>query len=75
MLDGMNEEDHTSPRCSVFVGVSLDGFIARPNDDLNWLMGDGDSAEHGYKEFIAGIDAIVMGRRMFGKEKWYSLIS
>ena len=64
-------------QCSVFVGVSLDGYIARPNGDLDWLMGEGggDSAEYGYNEFIAGIDAIVMGRNTFEKvvtfEKWY----
>lgn len=62
---------------SVFVGVSLDGFIARPNGDLDWLMGEGggDSAEYGYNEFIAGIDVIVMGRKSFEKvmtfDKWY----
>jgi len=61
----------------VFVGVSLDGFIARPNGDLDWLMGEGggDSAEYGYNEFIADIDAIVMGRNTFEKvltlDKWY----
>jgi dihydrofolate reductase len=65
------------PTCSVFVGVSLEGFLARPNGDLDWLMdeGGGDSAEYGYKEFIAGIDGIVMGRKTFEKvltfEKWY----
>ncbi len=59
------------------MGVSLDGFIARPNGDLDWLMGEGggDSAEYGYNEFIADIDAIVMGRRTFEKvltfDKWY----
>lgn len=63
--------------CAVFVGVSLDGFIARPNGDLDWLMGEGggDSTEYGYNEFIAGIDTIVMGRRTFEKvltfDKWY----
>jgi dihydrofolate reductase len=71
------EKDHARPECAVFVGVSLDGFIARPNGDLDWLMGEGggDSAEYGYNEFIAGIDAIVMGRRTFEKvlafDKWY----
>ena len=65
------------PECAVFVGVSLDGFIARPNGDLDWLMGEGggDSAEYGYNEFIADIDAIVMGRKTFEKvltfDKWY----
>jgi len=57
--------------------VSLDGYIARPNGDLDWLMGEGggDSAEYGYNEFIADIDAIVMGRNTFEKvltlDKWY----
>ncbi len=65
------------PECSVFVGVSLDGFIARPNGDLDWLMGEGggNSAEYGYNEFIAHIDAIVMGRKTFEKAltfgTWY----
>lgn len=68
---------HAVPECAVFVGVSLDGFIARPNGDLDWLMGEGggDSAEYGYNEFIADIDAIVMGRKTFEKvmtfDKWY----
>lgn len=71
------KDDHVVPECAVFVGVSLDGFIARPNGDLDWLMGEGggDSAEYGYNEFIADIDAIVMGRRTFEKvltfDKWY----
>ena len=73
----MKDEAYAIPECAVFVGVSLDGFIARPNGDLDWLMGEGggDSGEYGYNEFIAGIDAIVMGRRMFEKVstfgKWY----
>ena len=73
----MDTEAHVAPVCAVFVGVSLDGYIARPNGDLDWLMGEGggDSAEYGYNEFIAGIDAIVMGRKTFEKvvmfEKWY----
>ena len=60
---------------SVFVGVSLDGFIARQNGDIDWLMGQGDGGEHGYNEFIKDIDAIVMGRKTFEKvlsfDKWY----
>jgi dihydrofolate reductase len=71
------EPTRARPECAVFVGVSLDGFIARPNGALDWLMGEGggDSADYGYSEFIAGIDAIVMGRKTFEKvvtfEKWY----
>jgi dihydrofolate reductase len=71
------KENKAALECSVFVGVSLDGFIARMNGDLDWLMGggEGESGEHGYNEFIADIDTIVMGRRTFEKvltfDKWY----
>lgn len=51
---------------SVFIGTSLDGFIARRNDDLDFLPADGGES-HGYDEFIASVDAIVMGRRTFEK--------
>lgn len=51
---------------AVFVGTSVDGFIARRNDDLDFLPEGGGEA-HGYDEFIAGIDAIVMGRKTYEK--------
>jgi dihydrofolate reductase len=51
---------------SVFVGTSVDGFIARPNHDLDWLPEGGGEA-HGYEAFLAGVDAVVMGRRTFKK--------
>jgi len=51
---------------SVFVGVSVDGFLARPNDDLDWLPEGGDEP-HGYDELMASVDALVMGRRTFEK--------
>src|SRR5262245_35422537 len=49
---------------SVFVGVSVDGFLARPNHELDFLDAGG-SAPHGYEEFIATVDTIVIGRRTF----------
>lgn len=49
---------------SVFVGVSVDGFIARVNGELDFLDAGGDEP-HGYEEFIATVDTIVMGRRTF----------
>jgi dihydrofolate reductase len=50
---------------SVFVGVSVDGFLARPNDDLDFL--DPFEEPHGYAEFIATVDALVIGRKTFDK--------
>jgi len=49
---------------SVFVGTSVDGFIARPNGDLDFLP-PGGGEPHGYDEFIATVDAIVIGRKTF----------
>lgn len=51
---------------SVFVGASVDGFIARLNHDLDWLPEAGGEA-HGYEAFLAGVDAVVMGRHTFRK--------
>jgi dihydrofolate reductase len=57
-------------KISVYIATSLDGFIARKNDELDWLpfpnenTADGD---YGYGEFIKSVDYIVMGRRTFEK--------
>jgi dihydrofolate reductase len=49
---------------SVFVGTSVDGFIARPNGELDWLP-EGGGEPHGYNEFFASVDALVIGRKTF----------
>jgi dihydrofolate reductase len=51
-------------KTSVFVGVSVDGFIARPDGGLDFLDAGGNEA-HGYEEFIATVDTLVMGRKTF----------
>jgi dihydrofolate reductase len=51
-------------RASVFIATSLDGFIAREDGALDWLPTDG-GEPHGYDEFIATVDAIVIGRNTF----------
>lgn len=62
---------------TVFIGTSLDGFIAREDGDIDWLTSRGEKAgDLGYDEFIAGIDTIVMGRATyetalgFGEDMW-----
>jgi dihydrofolate reductase len=51
---------------SVFIGTSLDGFIARRNGDLDFLP-PGGGEPHGYDEFMASVDALVIGRKTFEK--------
>ena len=49
---------------SVFIGTSVDGFIARPNGGLDFLPVDG-GEPHGFDEFMASVDALVIGRKTF----------
>jgi dihydrofolate reductase len=51
-------------KASVFVGTSLDGFIARLNGDLDFLP-PGGGEPHGYDEFMARVDVLVIGRKTF----------
>jgi dihydrofolate reductase len=51
-------------KASVFVGTSLDGFIARADGALDFLP-PGGGEPHGYDEFIATVDALVIGRNTF----------
>ena len=49
---------------SVFVGTSVDGFIARLNGQYDFLP-TGGGEPHGYAEFIASVDTILIGRNTF----------
>jgi dihydrofolate reductase len=50
-------------QCSVFIAMTLDGFIARPDGSLDWLMPFERTGEnYGYDSFAASVDVMVMGR-------------
>ncbi|MBI4910625.1 MAG: dihydrofolate reductase family protein [Acidobacteria bacterium] len=53
-------------QCSVFIAATIDGFIARLNHDIDFLP-EGDVEEHGFTEFYASVDALVMGRLSYEK--------
>lgn len=51
---------------AAFMGVSLDGFLAREDGDLAWLTDtELDMSETGYDEFFASVGALVMGRKTY----------
>ncbi|MFL1415479.1 dihydrofolate reductase family protein [Pseudomonas fildesensis] len=58
-------------KCSVFIAASIDGFIARPDGDIEWLHQPEYEcvALNGmtYESFIATVDALVMGRKTLEK--------
>lgn len=46
--------------------MSLDGYIAAPNDDLSFLeMVQVDGEDYGYTEFISTIDTVIIGRKTY----------
>ena len=52
-------------KISIYMGVSLDGFIARSNDGLDFLPNPPDGDDMGFSAFMASVDVLVMGRRTF----------
>ena len=52
----------------MYIGTSLDGFIARKDGDIDWLTKfANEEATNAYKELMRRIDAIVIGRGTFDK--------
>jgi len=62
-------------RCSVYIAISLDGFIARPNGAIDWLAHvQREGEDYGYQRFHDSIDTLVVGRNTYetalGFEAW-----
>jgi dihydrofolate reductase len=55
------------PEIRLFIATSLDGYIARENGSLDWLVNipNPSQTDHGYNEMIANTDVIVMGRKTY----------
>ena len=49
--------------CSVFVGISVDGFMARRDGTVGFLPENPEP--HGFTEFYASVDAVVIGRKTY----------
>ena len=51
---------------SLFIATTLDGYIAKPNDDLSFLkLVEKEGEDYGYAAFTATIDTIILGRKTF----------
>lgn len=51
---------------SLFIATSLDGYIAKPNDDLNFLkLVEKEGEDYGYAAFSSTIDTIILGRKTY----------
>ena len=51
---------------SLFIATSLDGYIAKPDDDLSFLkIVEKEGEDYGYTEFTSTIDTIILGRKTY----------
>ncbi|MDN4165854.1 dihydrofolate reductase family protein [Cytophagales bacterium LB-30] len=51
-------------KLSLFIAMSLDGYIAKPNDDLSFLkLVEKEGEDYGYTAFTANIDTLIIGRK------------
>lgn len=54
------------PTVSVFIAVSLDGYIARANGSIDFLdCVQAPGEDYGFARFFAGVDTVVMGRKTY----------
>jgi dihydrofolate reductase len=52
----------------LYIAMSLDGYIARVDGDIGWLSSVEQAGEdYGYGDFIAGVDAVILGRKTYDK--------
>lgn len=62
---------NSRPKISAFIAISLDGYIARAQGELDWLEQANaripPSEDCGYLAFMQDIDVLVMGRRTYEK--------
>jgi dihydrofolate reductase len=59
-------EKQISRKLMVYIAASVDGFIAKPNDDLSFLsIVQQEGEDYGYGEFMKTVDTVIMGRKTF----------
>ncbi len=54
-----------NPRRIAYLAVSTDGLISDRHGQVGWLERFGGAADFGFDDFVAHIDALLMGRRTF----------
>ena len=55
----------TRRKIIVYIATSADGYIARPDGDVEWLNRRPDTIDYGITKFYTGIDTILWGRKTY----------
>lgn len=54
-------------KVKLYIAASIDGYIARPDGDLEWLTGFPNplKTDYGYRNFLASVDTVIMDNRTY----------
>lgn len=56
----------TNRKVILYIATSLDGYIAKPNNDLSFLsIVQKEGEDYGYSKFINSVDTVILGRRTY----------
>lgn len=55
----------TGRKIIVYIATSADGFIARPDGDVEWLNRRPRTEDYGMRDFYRTIDTILLGRKTY----------
>ena len=52
----------------LYISMSLDGYIADTNDDIDFLsIVEQEGENYGYFDFVKSVDAVIVGRKTYEK--------
>ena len=52
----------------LYIAMSLDGYIAKPNDDISFLSTVEEAGQdYGYRAFVKSVDTVIVGRKTYDK--------
>lgn len=49
----------------LYIATSLDGFIAKEDNDLQWLIETEGEGDAGYEDMYQSIDTTIMGKKTY----------
>jgi dihydrofolate reductase len=53
-------------KVTLYIAISLDGYIAKPNDDLSFLaIVEKEGEDYGYADIVNSIDTVIIGRKTY----------
>ena len=51
---------------TLYIAASLDGYIAKPGEDLSFLqLVEKEGEDYGYADFIKTVDTVILGRKTY----------